>query len=64
MSCCLSGGKSMQSAAKDLYHNLILKINQISSQLKLFQKLLLCPLLYMQLKRRELVYLLRVAYMR
>ncbi|CAN7016433.1 unnamed protein product [Brassica rapa subsp. trilocularis] len=40
-----------------------LKITRISSQLKLLQKLLCLPL-YMNLKGRELVYLLRVIFLR
>lgn len=63
MSCCHSGGKSMQNAVKARDHKLVLKRNRLSSQLKLLPKLL-CPLVYMKLKRRELVYLLRVGYMR
>ena len=63
MSYFHSGGKSMQNAVKALFHNLILKVNRTSTLLKLSQKLL-CPLVYMHSKRRGLVYLLRVGYMR
>ena len=33
MSCCPSGEKNMQNAAKAIYHKLFLKINRLSSQL-------------------------------